>query len=164
MHVVIAFVIVIGVVIVTAAAGRSSAFGHCIAACHGDCTVRDRYFAGVAIDSPAAGRVAGAGSLRIPALRKESDVIDLVAVSGSTYNISTCAAPNIFSATAAVSADRRNMAVRNVGFQTIVIANTEAETAAGVVGSGVVHTSTGRRKRRPGHVEDICRQAGSAVG
>lgn len=81
---------------VTAAAGRSSAFGHCIAACHGDCTVRDRYFAGVAIDSPAAGRVAGAGSLRIPALRKESDVIDQVAVIGITYNRSTCAALNFF--------------------------------------------------------------------
>ena len=84
-------------------------------------------------------------------------------------NRSTHAAISIFSATAAaVSADRRNMAVRNVGFQmkasTEAGANTKAETAAGVVGSGVVHTSAGRRKRRPGHVEDICRQAGSAVG
>ena len=91
-------------------------------------------------------------------------MIDQVAVSGSAYNRSTCAAPNIFSATAAVSADRRNMAVRNVGFQLTVIANTEAGTAAGGVASGVAHTSTGRRKRRPGHVEDICMQAGSAAG
>ena len=92
-------------------------------------------------------------------------MIDLVAVSGNAYNTSTCAAISIFSATAAaVSADRRNMAVRNVGFQITVIANTEAETAFGGVVSGVVHISTGRRKRRPGHVEDICRQAGSAVG